>query len=245
MPIHQAVNNKSNIYLTDLRFAFDEYLETTVWVRHGQLEYSDLNIRIFANFIVSNHILNFQPQTELLALWLASSESNCNRHITTFRSWPLRRKVTFSSIDESTSKFIEINGNPFYFYVIDWYRRHYDTQINEMTKITYKIDLPSPVRQTFEYLSTNHRFDSTNLWEHMVWQIYDSTSNIRIFVFDQMKMLFTAFHAIHASKGASLCDPVWFDRRTWKISRLDIDGSSRPRNLSHLLIGLPIRVGWE
>ena len=35
------------------------------------------------------------------------------------------------------------------------------------------------------------RFDSTNLWRCTVWQIHDSTSNIRIFEFDRVKIPFT------------------------------------------------------
>ena len=46
----QPVNNKSNISLTDLQFTFDEYPETMVWVRQGQLEYLNPNIRIFTNY---------------------------------------------------------------------------------------------------------------------------------------------------------------------------------------------------
>jgi hypothetical protein len=54
-------------------------------------------------------------------------------------------RVTLFSIDDFTSNFIEINGNSSPFYVVDCYRRHYDTQINEIIKITNKInpfDLP-------------------------------------------------------------------------------------------------------
>jgi hypothetical protein len=52
------------------------------------------------------------------------------------------------------------------------------------------------VCQIFEYLTINRGFDSTNLWRHMVWQIHDLTSNIRIFGFDRVKMPFTdnGFH---------------------------------------------------
>ena len=50
--------------------------------------------------------------------------------------WPKR---SLFLINESTSKFIEINGNPSSFYVIDCYRRHYHTQINKIIKITHKI----------------------------------------------------------------------------------------------------------
>jgi len=49
----------------------------------------------------------------------------------------------------------------------------------------------SPVCQMFEYSRTNHGFDSTNIWRCTVWQIHDSTSNIRIFGFDRVKMSFT------------------------------------------------------
>src|SRR5436189_282117 len=48
-------------------------------------------------------------------------------------------RITFSSIDDFTAKFIEINGNPSFFYVTDCYRKHYDTQINEIIKSTHKI----------------------------------------------------------------------------------------------------------
>ncbi len=51
----------------------------------------------------------------------------------------------------------------------------------------------SPLGQIFEYSRTNHGFDSTNLWTHMVWQIHDSSSNIRIFRFDRVKMPFTVW----------------------------------------------------
>jgi len=50
----------------------------------------------------------------------------------------------------------------------------------------------SPIRQMFEHSRMNHGFDSTNLWRRiMVWQIHDSTSNIRIFGFDRVKIPFT------------------------------------------------------
>ena len=49
-------------------------------------------------------------------------------------------KNRFFSIDDFTSKFIEINGNPSILHVIDCTRTHYDTQINEIIKITYKIN---------------------------------------------------------------------------------------------------------
>jgi len=52
-------------------------------------------------------------------------------------TWP---RSTFSSIDDFTSKFIEIRGNPSVFYVIDCIRIHYDTQINKIIKITHKIN---------------------------------------------------------------------------------------------------------
>ena len=189
LTVSAPVSNKSNIRLPDLWFAFDEYSESTVRVRHGQLEYLDPNIQIFVNFIVSNHILNFQPQTDSIGQFRIKLQQ-AHHH---FLSW---WKATFSSIDESTSKFIEINGNLFYFYVINRYRRHYDTQINEMTKIAYEIDLPSSVRQIFEYSKTNCKFDLTNLWERMVCQIEHSTSYIRLFMFDQTKMLFTDPHSV-------------------------------------------------
>jgi len=48
-------------------------------------------------------------------------------------------KNRFFSIDDFTSKFIEINGNPSILHVIDCTGTHYDTQINEIIKITYKI----------------------------------------------------------------------------------------------------------
>jgi hypothetical protein len=40
-----------------------------------------------------------------------------------------RTKSHFFS-NNFTSKFIEINDNPSLFYVIDYYRKHYNTQIN-------------------------------------------------------------------------------------------------------------------
>src|SRR5271170_701227 len=51
--------------------------------------------------------------------------------------------------------------------------------------------LALPIRRTFEYSRTNQRFDSTNLWRHMIRRIHDSASNIRIFGFDRIKMPFT------------------------------------------------------
>jgi len=49
------------------------------------------------------------------------------------------RRSTFSWIDDFTPKFIEIIGNPSVFYVIDCARTHYDTQINEIIKISHQI----------------------------------------------------------------------------------------------------------
>ena len=57
-------------------------------------------------------------------------------------------KIHFFSINDFTSKFIEINGNPSLFNVIDSYRRHYDTQIIEIIEITNKITL---------YMSPRHQ----------------------------------------------------------------------------------------
>src|SRR5437762_3595389 len=50
-------------------------------------------------------------------------------------------KSHFFSINDFTSKFIEINDNPSLFYIIDCYRKHYNTQINKIIKITNKINL--------------------------------------------------------------------------------------------------------
>ena len=61
--------------------------------------------------------------------------------ITPLPSWATRLRTTFSSIDDFTSKFIEINGNPSILYIIDCTRTHHDTQINEIMKITNRINL--------------------------------------------------------------------------------------------------------
>ena len=88
--------------------------------------------------MVANHILNFQPQIDFLTHWLVNSSSELqqlpHRHLPT---WP---RVTLFAIHDFISKFIEINGNPSLLYVTDCYRRHYDTQINEIIKITNKIN---------------------------------------------------------------------------------------------------------
>ena len=67
--------------------------------------------------MVANHILDFQPQIDFSALWLVSSNSKCNGSQLTV--WP---RIAFSSMDDITSKFIEITGNLSVFYVIDCIR---------------------------------------------------------------------------------------------------------------------------
>src|SRR5208282_1242310 len=50
-----------------------------------------------------------------------------------------------------------------------------------------------PIRQIFEYSRTNRGFDSTNLWRRMIRLFHDSTSNIRIFGFDRIKIDITEY----------------------------------------------------
>src|SRR5437762_6118765 len=85
--------------------------------------------------IVANQIINFQPPNRLLRALIGQPEATAPRSPHTV----MGPKSTFFSNIEFTSKFIEINGNPFILYVIDCTRTYYDTQNNETIKITYKI----------------------------------------------------------------------------------------------------------
>ena len=90
--------------------------------------------------MVTNHIRDFQPQIYFLTLWLVSSSLKL-QHLAHHNppSWSRWPRFTFFSINDFTSKFIEINGNPSLFNVIDSYRRHYDTQIIEIIEINHAL----------------------------------------------------------------------------------------------------------
>ena len=137
----------SNIRLLEPRFGFDESLETLTWVRQGELEYLKSNIQIFnvdypirhstswwpIKFLIFSHRFTFSHSD-----WSVQTKSTIVvvHHITTFHH---DARIHFFSIDHFTPKFIEISGNPSFLYVIDCTRTHYDTQINEIIKIAYKI----------------------------------------------------------------------------------------------------------
>ena len=109
-----TVKGISNNRLPEPRFGFDKSLETLTRVWQGELEYLKPNIRIF------------------------DIDYRCRHHHLASR-WT-RPRIIFFSFDDFTSKFIEINGNPSILHVIDCTRTHHDTQINEIIKITYKIN---------------------------------------------------------------------------------------------------------
>ena len=68
----------------------------------------------------------------------------------------------------------------------------------------------------FEYSMINHGFDSTNLWTCMVWQIHDSSLNIRIFGFDRVKIPFTGIIASGPWKGNNVASNLWFPSRGYR-----------------------------
>ena len=119
-----SVMSNSNIRLPEPRFGFDESPETLTRVRQRELEYSKPNIRIFdLDYLIRHRYLQKWSRIHFLLMII------------------IDQRRPFFLIDESTSKFIEINGNPSIFYVIDCYKTHYDTQINQIIKITHKISL--------------------------------------------------------------------------------------------------------
>ena len=168
------MNGISNICLPGPRFGFGKSSETLTRVWQGKAEYLKPNIRIFDVDYPIRHPSSWWPIRFLIfshkltfsrSHWSVQTKNTTARDITTYYNDENR----FFSIDDFTPKFIEIGGNPSFC-------------INASA---------SPIHPMFEYLRTNHGFDSTNLWRCTVWQIQDSTSNIRIFGFDRVRIPFT------------------------------------------------------
>ena len=79
--------------------------------------------------------------------------------------------------------------------------------------------LAPPICQIFEYSRLNHGFDSTNLWRCTVRQIPDSTSNIRIFGFDRVKIPFTGMGMGGTFYIADFVKAPTMRRKIWGLTR--------------------------
>ena len=140
------MNGISNICLPDPRFGFDESTETLTRIWQGEAEYLKPNIRIFDVDYPIRHLSSWWPIRFLIfshTLTFSCSDWSVQTKSTTGITIYLMTNSTknrFFSIDDFTPKFIEISGNPSFLYVIDCTRTYYDTQINEIIKITYKIN---------------------------------------------------------------------------------------------------------
>ena len=100
----------------------------------------------------------------LIGQFIFETAHLAHHHPPSWSRWP---RFTFFSINDFTSKFIEINGNPSLFYVIDCYRRHYDTQIIEIIEITNKITIyMSPRHQPLKNLHFTHPCPNPSLQTH-------------------------------------------------------------------------------
>ena len=87
----------------------------------------------------------------------------------------------FPSIDDFIIKFIEIRGNPFIFYVIYCIRTHYDIQIDEIIKITHKINTfvlsrHQPPKKTYPH-STMFIFIKSSIFSRSSTSSISSDSN--------------------------------------------------------------------
>jgi len=148
-----SVNGISNIWSSIARFGFEQIsrdpgLDLPGWANRFEAKYSN----IWCDYLIWHRYLqnSWWPIISLIfshkltsshSDWSVQTQCNSYPHHHFFLHKQLDQEAPFPSINNFTSKFIEINGNPSILYVIDCTRTHCDTQINEIIKITNRINL--------------------------------------------------------------------------------------------------------